>query len=246
MSNIFKPTTFAEHPNVIAALSLRDPAKPGGYSMLATNVSEAEMEVNRMDFAVSLRFQPSLLTRANQNHTNLVAVVNEDYSPTAPPQADALVSTEPGYLLGVTIADCVGIALYDPTHQAIAIVHSGRKGTIGKVAVTAVERLKTAYQTNPGELLAYVSPCPNANEYAIDNETAKACDPRYLSPGPSPNEQYYDNRKAVYDQLIEAGLTPEHIDVDRRSTIADQQFHSYRRDHDQAGRMMLAIGLKAT
>ncbi len=244
MSNIFHPTSFNNISGLTVALSLRDQAQPGEFSMLPTNTTMDVVMANRKQFAETLGFKETSLIRANQDHTNLVEEVTDAYPTTDPPQADALISKTPGWLIGVTIADCVGLALYDPVNSALGIVHSGRKGTIGRIASNTIHKMQESYGTDPAELLVYLSPCPNPDEYPIDLDTAKACDPRYLSPTSNPNEVYYDNRLAVYDQLIEEGVAPEHIEIDERSTISNPQLHSYRRDGDKAGRMMLAIGLK--
>jgi copper oxidase (laccase) domain-containing protein len=46
-------------------------------------------------------------------------------------------------------------------------------------------------------------------------------------------------------QLVEAGVPPSHIECSQLCTSCrEDQFHSYRRDKDGAGRMISAIGIR--
>ncbi|HUC20163.1 MAG TPA: polyphenol oxidase family protein [Candidatus Polarisedimenticolaceae bacterium] len=244
MSNIFKPTSFKDYPEVVAALSLRDPDQPGEFSMKTTNATVEVVLANRQRFAEMLGFDLPRLAVANQNHTDKVHEITDASEQTEAAQADALITNTPGWLMGVTIADCIAIMLYDPAHRAAGVIHSGRRGTAKNITGKTVTAMQQTYKTDPAKLVAYVSPCPNANEYPIDLETAKEQDERYITPGPNKDTVFYDNRAAACDQLLAAGLQPEHIQIDERSTIAGRQFHSYRRDHETSGRMLAAIALK--
>ena len=52
--------------------------------------------------------------------------------------ADALVTTEPGPVLTILVADCVPVVLYDPTAHVLACVHGGWRGTVARVPPAAV------------------------------------------------------------------------------------------------------------
>jgi YfiH family protein len=76
-----------------------------------------------------------------QMHGRGVDVV-EDRRSSGRPEADALVSSEPGAVLVVRVADCVPVLLADPDAGVIAAVHSGRPGLVAGVAPAAVARMR--------------------------------------------------------------------------------------------------------
>jgi copper oxidase (laccase) domain-containing protein len=47
----------------------------------------------------------------------------------------------------------------------------------------------------------------------------------------------------VLDQLLGAGVSSDHIELDPRCTICDHRLHSYRRDGATSGRMFGVIGV---
>ncbi len=40
---------------------------------------------------------------------------------------DAIVSNVQGVTIGLSVADCVPVLLYDPVHNAVGVVHAGLK-----------------------------------------------------------------------------------------------------------------------
>jgi hypothetical protein len=63
-----------------------------------------------------------------QKHTDKVLVLDSDFSPRI---ADAVITNNKGVLLGVQVADCVPVLLYDAKKNVIGVVHAGWRGTAG-------------------------------------------------------------------------------------------------------------------
>jgi polyphenol oxidase len=70
------------------------------------------------------------------------------------PGADALVTNVPGLLLGVMIADCLPVFLFDPVNRAIGLAHSGWRGTVGKIAERTLQLMAEGYGTRPEDVRA--------------------------------------------------------------------------------------------
>lgn len=72
----------------------------------------------------------------NQTHGDSVALV--DAITSHDPNSDALVTTQTGIALGVLVADCIPLLLWDEVEDVIAVAHVGRKGLLNEVAMKTV------------------------------------------------------------------------------------------------------------
>jgi len=87
--------------------------------------------------------------------------------------ADALVTTDPGTVLAVLVADCVPIVLYDPRARVLACVHAGWRGTVARVTGAAVAAMGTL-GARPGDVLAGIGPAIGPDRYQVGAEVAGA------------------------------------------------------------------------
>src|SRR5262245_31079410 len=69
---------------------------------------------NRALIARDLATSPSMLVTARQVHGSVAMPVAEPWDNWNAPEADALVTDQPGLLLGVLTADCGPVLLADP------------------------------------------------------------------------------------------------------------------------------------
>jgi len=88
-------------------------------------------------------------------------------------EADALVTSDPGTVLGVLVADCVPILLYDPGAHVVACVHAGWRGTVAGVTGAALDAM-AALGTRPGDVIAGIGPAIGPDRYQVGEEVAAA------------------------------------------------------------------------
>jgi purine-nucleoside/S-methyl-5'-thioadenosine phosphorylase / adenosine deaminase len=88
-------------------------------------------------------------------------------------EADALVTSDPGTVLGVLVADCVPIVLYDPRAHVLGCVHAGWRGTVARVTDAALAAM-AALGTRPGDVIAGVGPAIGPDRYQVGEEVAQA------------------------------------------------------------------------
>jgi copper oxidase (laccase) domain-containing protein len=136
--------------------------------------------LERLDFlthAFSLRtdetksddFEPRLLRQlgftgyatAEQTHGNGVAVVDR---PGRAPGADALVTRQRGLPLVIRCADCAPVFLVDRQTPAIALIHSGKKGTQADVVGNTLKHIHADF--------ALIGPSIGPCHYEMDLWTA--------------------------------------------------------------------------
>jgi purine-nucleoside/S-methyl-5'-thioadenosine phosphorylase / adenosine deaminase len=93
-------------------------------------------------------------------------------------EADALVTSDPGTVVGAMVADCVPILLYDPGAHVIACVHAGWRGTVAGVTGAALDAM-VALGTRPGDVIAGIGPAIGPDRYQVGEEVAQAVCERF-------------------------------------------------------------------
>ncbi len=151
-------------------------------------------------------------------------------------EGDALITSIPALPISIRTADCLPILLGDPKRRAVAAIHAGWRGTAARIAGATIERMRVEFQTDPKDLVAAIGPGIGVCCYEVGEEVAR----RFGRDSAGRIDLAAANRA----QLIEAGVTPEQIDVLKLCTFCDaERFHSYRRDKDRAGRMISYIAI---
>lgn len=178
--------------------------------------------------------------RLRQTHSDKILSVGSAVSETDE-DFDASMTDQAGVVLSVSVADCAPVLLFDPVQRAIAAIHSGWKGTRQNIAGKTVEAMRQAYGTDPATLIAHIGPCASAHNYEVGPEFEQYFRAEYLRQ--RGETLYFDNRRAIADQLIECGVKAGNIDISKNCTIAETSLHSYRRDGDLSGRMLSFIAI---
>jgi polyphenol oxidase len=156
--------------------------------------------------------------------------------------ADAIVTSQPGVLLTIRVADCVPILLASEDGRIVAAVHAGWRGVVGNVVAKTVRAVHEA-GASPATLLAAIGPAISLENFEVDEEVAAEFTSQNLShavrqqPAAKP---HIDLQAAVKAQLEAAGIT--RIDTNDLCTFRDsKEFFSHRRDNGVTGRMAAVI-----
>jgi len=156
--------------------------------------------------------------RAEQVHENLVSQVDEPPLLSLYPAADGLCSTRNGVMLGIYVADCAAVWLADRHGRGMALLHSGKQGTLKNINLAAVRMLEKL-GADPKDLLAVISPCIRPPHYEIDIATL------------------------IKQQLLQAGLPQANIHDSQLCTGSDTaSFYSYRMELGLTSRMLAVLG----
>lgn len=87
---------------------------------------------------------------------------------------DGLITDDPGVVLMTFFADCVPLLFYDAEHHAIGAVHSGWRGTVGRIGARAVAAMGREFGTRPERLLAVIGPSICQKCYEVSQDVADA------------------------------------------------------------------------
>jgi len=244
---ILYPKIF-DSSKIIAAQSTR----LGGVSLqpfdsmnLGLSVNDEEQNVwkNRELFFGELGIELTQVSRCYQVHGNDVLVVTE---PVTNENYDAQITNKPNLFLAVSIADCTPILIHDEKNNALAAIHAGWRGTVGKIVWNALELMKENYGTEGKDCKAFIGACISYENFEVGDEVAEHFD-LALKRFDSQKQKWFVNLKeANKKQLIDFGLTNNNIEISDFCTVENNNtFFSHRKEKGVTGRMMAVIGVRS-
>jgi len=71
---------------------------------------------------------------------------------------DGLITNQSNIALTTTNADCILLIFFDPVKQVIANVHSGWRGTLQRISVKAIDKMKNEYDCNTKDIICCICP----------------------------------------------------------------------------------------
>ena len=127
---------------------------------------------------------------------------------------DSITTACRGVCIGVSTADCIPVLLYDREHRCCAAVHAGWRGTVQRIVVKAIERMRAAYGTQPSELTAAIGPGISIDHFEVGDEVYQ----QFVDAGfeMEPISRRYqkwhiDLPECNRRQLIQLGVDPQRI-----------------------------------
>ena len=167
---------------------------------------------------------------------------------------DGLLTNEPGVYLATFFADCVPLYFVDTKRKAIALAHSGWRGTVARMGQCVVEKMREAYGTDPADLVAAVGPSICQECYEVSEDVADAFLTEFAKPGQEREillskgggKYQLDLWRANEIVLTEAGVPTENIQVTDLCTCHnDRYLFSHRASRGQRGNLGAFLGLSA-
>ena len=201
--------------------------------------------------AGSLGVPRERLLLIKQVHGVRVAVARRGHTAGwAPPQADIIVTDDPGVAIGVRVADCAPLLMVDTAAGAAAAVHAGWRGTAQNAAAAAVAALSREFASRAADLTVALGPClgaccgevgPDVVDAFRAGGTAAPDVERWFTPGRG-DRSFLDLERANRDQLERAGVDPARVFTSGLCTKTHRdRLHSYRGDGAHAGRLLAGI-----
>lgn len=141
-------------------------------------------------------------------------------------EADGIITRQPDIVLGIAVADCVPVWLYDPRTHSGGLLHAGREGTVSGICREGVRLLGECYGAEPGNILAVVGPSAGPCCYEVSQEMAA----RLREGGFPLSGRHLDLWRANREILEKSGLNSHNIHVMAHCTICGGRFYSFRKD----------------
>ncbi|MFC1543055.1 polyphenol oxidase family protein [Candidatus Neomarinimicrobiota bacterium] len=149
---------------------------------------------------------------------------------------DGLISDDPHVVLSLKVADCAPVFLYDRPSGFRGLIHAGWRG-LSTGIITAATDLLQARGAELHRIKVVIGPAIEMACYEVDVEVAELFSSS-VNQLNSNGMYQLDLVGAVREQLIKAGIPEPGISRVNVCTRCDPRCHSYRRDGEQAGRMV--------
>lgn len=155
---------------------------------------------------------------------------------------DALLSRKSGLYLSIRTADCVPILFVDPAKRAIAAIHAGWRGTVAQIGPKVICRMLEEFGTRAVDVEVAIGPAIGVCCYEVGPEVASQLAATFPDRKDLHTRTHIDLAEANRCQLIQSGVRPDAIAIARMCTFCGKDdFHSFRRDAESAGRLISAI-----
>jgi copper oxidase (laccase) domain-containing protein len=129
--------------------------------------------------------------------------------PSSSLEADALVAARPDQALFLPLADCIGAVIYDPRNEILMVSHLGRHSVEQNGGQKSVEYLKNEFDSNPADLKVWLSPAAGKENYPLHALNNKGL------------------HEAVVEQMVQAGINFENIEVSHVDTTESLDYFSH-------------------
>ena len=149
------------------------------------------------------------------------------------PETDALVTTTPGVVLVVMVADCVPIVLHDPIAGVLACVHAGWGGTVRGVTSAAIESMMSL-GANPAAIIAGIGPAIHPDRYQVGADVVELAEAAFGERTPTvvrpdgTGKWTFDLWRANALQLADAGVPSSQVHLAALGTGPGSGFFSHR------------------
>jgi hypothetical protein len=150
---------------------------------------------------------------------------------------DGWITSVPGILLTVTVADCVPVYLVVPGRGA-ALLHAGWRGTAGGIVGRGVEQLRGRTGCSVADIVMHCGVGICGSCYEVGSEVMLGCGTPAEGPGP----WHLDLRERLRDQAGKLGLNQ--VTASGWCSAHDRaSFYSHRASGGTDGRMVAYIGM---
>lgn len=201
------------------------------------------------------------LVKTNQEHTDEVKRVKEKINKEEPDfnlnqysKTDGLITNQKNIMLSTTNADCILLLFFDPIKKVIANTHSGWRGTLQRISVKTVEKMKREFDCDPKDIICCICPSIRKCHFEVEKEVKTEFEKEFkdireieeIIEETIPNYKWHIDTVKINQIILEKeGLKSENIiDSGICSVCHADKIHSYRVEKQGYGLNTALIELK--
>ncbi|MGB3977114.1 MAG: peptidoglycan editing factor PgeF [bacterium] len=237
-----------KHARISHGISIRSTYvnRPSNHlSIMEFKAGDTHQNLARNQVAIGsyFRVEPDKFYLLRQVHSSDVLTVS-DQSPEeiASTPADALVTQQPGCLLGVLVADCYPVLASDRSGHIVAAIHAGRLGIQNGILQNTISAMCRQARINASDILVGVGPGICRDHYPVDRKTADL----FIRETDKYYQHHYDEeareikldlRSTLHAVLVHQGIPSSQIEHLHYCTYQNpDMFFSHRYSEGQTGR----------
>lgn len=163
---------------------------------------------------------------------------------------DGLISDTKNVTLLTKFADCTPIVIYDTKNRCVANLHSGWRGTSKQIFIKALQKMTNLYNTDVKDVIVVIGPCIGFNDFEVQQDVIDIFTKSFEN---IDIEKFYIKKDSIHYMLnmqsiieralLDYGILEQNIYTADISTYSSDFMHSFRRDGEKAGRMILGLSL---
>jgi polyphenol oxidase len=207
-----------------------------GYN---TEAGKEEVDQNFNELLSLPELDLSRLAVANQVHGSRIRVISK---PGLYDGIDGMITTCKNLALGIRVADCAAVLIADPVNGVAGAFHAGWKGAAGRIVSKGVMAM-AEQGAEPALMKVYISPCISYKNFEVGEEVASQFPDRFTD-RENFTKPHVDLKGFILSELLASGVETDQIEVSTDCTMESDQYYSYRREGEQAGRMLGLIQLR--
>lgn len=203
------------------------------------------------------------LVKTNQRHTDNVKIIENkiekdkpDFNKEEYNNTDGLITNKKNLILSTTNADCILLIFFDPVKKVIANVHSGWRGTIQRISVKTVEKMKKEFDSKPEDIICLICPSIRKCHFEVENDVKSLFEEEFKDLGKEnldkiieekiPNKKWNIDTVLINQIILEnEGLKKENIIDSKICSVCNSDIiHSYRAEKQGYGLNTALVLLK--
>lgn len=203
---------------------------------------------NRKKFLSSLNIDYRDLITAKQVHGKNVEYMGQENKgngalvyESSVMDTDGLITDQPNVPIAILTADCLSVFVYDPVRPAIAILHAGWRSTEKNIAQEGVRVMQSKFGSQPKDLLVGFGPSIRSCCFEVEKDFKSNFAFGLLK---RDGRVFMDIALINQRQLVDCGVRQENIFDPEVCTFSDNDYFSFRKEAQGAGRMISVIMLK--
>jgi polyphenol oxidase len=181
-----------------------------------------------------------------QRHTDRIIILEENCSPEI---ADAVLTRKRELFIGICVADCIPVLLFDKRKLIAGAVHAGWRGTAAEILGKTIQAMIGQYQSLPDDIMIALGPGIKGCCYEVGPEVRDAIcrvagDESYAV---KKEGKYFIDLPTVNKlQAVRLGVPEKNIWVSDECTYCNHdKYHSFRYHKDHAGRQAGFIRIRS-
>jgi len=160
------------------------------------------------------------LVRPYQRHTTRVECVENASEISEEDGIDGVLTNKKGLYLATTNGDCILYLIYDPNKKVVGSVHSGWRGTYGRIIEKTVDIMHEKYGSEMEDILVFICPSIRKCHFEVESDVKEMFEERFsfleeldnIIINSKENEKYYIDTVGLNNILLtNKGIKKENI-----------------------------------